>query len=168
METKFKLLVGAQADSNTFKRIIESFNRLASSHDTTGVKLMEGATQMLAGLRSLVSRGKPLTNLGLSAASIAGVVAGLDVLVNKLPSFDSSKKQQAISLLSNVNLGSNMSLGAVQSIADLAEQNPNRKMIQQLFAQYEEQNTPSDELTRLLGTLQMSVDKAISRASVDM
>jgi hypothetical protein len=119
---------------------------------------MESATQVLAGLRAIVSGGKPLTTSGLSAASVAGVVAGIDLLVKRFPDLDSTKKQRAVHVLHNMALGSNMTLGAVQALANLAEKNPERENIRNMFVQYEETNTPSSELVQFLSQLQQSVD----------
>lgn len=158
METKFNLIKSAQDVSEKNSNVQEHFNVFGKAIGVDGKSLMESATQVLAGLRAIVSDGKPLTTSGLSAASIAGVVAGVDLLVKRFPDLDATKQQRVAHVLHNVELGSRMTLGAVQAVANLAEKNPDRENIRNMFVQYEETGEPSPNLVQFLSQLQQSVD----------
>lgn len=162
MSTKFNMIQSAQETSDNYDDIHSNFSILAEQLGENKTELMESATYVLAGIRSLISKRRPLTSTGLSAASVAGVVSGIDVLLKTFPSLNPAKQERIAGILGKLELGSNMTLNAVQGIANLAEKNPDRDHIRQLFVDYEDGNHENDEeLIDMLGRLHQHVDRAL-------
>lgn len=166
-DKKLKLITGAQDKAQHDKMIVERIDTFAGSFGEDPKKLLEGATQVLAGLKTLISQGEPLTKTGLSPASLAGVVAGIQVLVNNVGKLEPAKKTKVLNVLGTLALGAGMSLQAVQAIAALAEKNPNRPQLQQAFDSYSKTSKPDQNLVKSLGQLQQQVDQATRTASID-
>jgi hypothetical protein len=165
MDTKYKLINSAQKRSDELQRIAENYKWLANTIKEDPKKLMEGATQVLAGLKAMMAAGQPLTKAGLSPASLAGVVAGLRVLSRALPKMaDPDKKLKALKVLTDLKIGGNMSTGAATSIAGLADRDPQLEELRAAFNQYAETGQPNPAVLKLLGQLQMEIDQAM-RAS---
>lgn len=167
MDTKYKLINNAQRRAEEIQQIAENYTRFAISIKEDPKTLMEGATQVLAGLKSLMGSGQPLTKAGLSPASLAGVVAGLRVLTRALPKMqDEAKKLKALKVLGGLSLGKSMSLGAVTAIANLADKDPQHDDLRAAFDQYAQSNKPNPELLKTLQQLQMEVDQAMRTTQV--
>jgi len=165
METKLKLISAAQTTNEQHRAIAENFNVFAKALNEDGKQLMEAATHVIAGIKQLMSGGQPLTQLGLSPASIAGIVAGIEVLVSHLPKLDNTKKPRVLKLLGDLALGSKMNLATVQAIANLAEKNPRIADIKAAFETYAKSNQADPAIIQLLGKMQQQVDSAISTAT---
>lgn len=162
MDTKFKLINNAQKRNEDLHQIAGNFKQLAEAINEDPNTLMEGATQVLAGLKSLMSSGQPLTKAGASPASLAGIVAGLRVLTRALPKMqDEAKKLKALKVLHSLQLGDKMSLGAATAIAGLAEKDPHVQDMRTAFEQYAQTSKPNAQLLKLLGQLQVEVDQAM-------
>lgn len=165
MDTKFKLIGKAQKRSEQITTIAENFKQFAKSIDHEPAPLMEAATQVLAALRELMQSGQPLTKLGLSPSSLGGLVAGIDVLTKALPNMaDQNKRDNALKVLGSLQLGGNMTTGVATALAQLAPKSQNAAAIKQAFEQYAETGQANPDIMKLLGNLQMEVDKA-SRTS---
>jgi hypothetical protein len=165
MDTKFKLINTAQKKSNDLLQIVENFKVIAKIANEDHIKLMEGATQVLAGLKAMITAGQPLTKAGMSPASLAGVIAGLQVVTSALPKItDPQKKQRALSILNDLTVGQNMSLGSATALANVAEKNPKLDDLRKAFDQYAQSGQPNPGLAQMLGQLQVLVDQAM-RAS---
>lgn len=163
--TKFRMINTAQKQDEEMSVIIENINTFAASIDMEPALLLEGATQMLAGLKSLVDAGQPLAKAGMSPENIANVVSGLRVLVTAMPRLtDPQKQQRAQSILSSIQLGKQMSLGAVTALANLASKDTQADDLRAAFAKYGQGGTPNPELSKVLGQLQVAADQ-VSRAA---
>ncbi len=167
MDTKFKLIGKAQQRAQHITTIAENFKQFAKTVDQKPAQLMEAATQVLAALRELMANGQPLTKLGLSPASLGGLVAGIDVLTKALPNMsDQNKRLNALRVLDGLKLGGGMTTGVAQALANLASKNQNADQIKAAFEQYAETGQANPEILKLLGNLQMEVDKAGRTANV--
>lgn len=165
MDTKYKLIGGAQKRAEDIQQIAENFKQLATSINEDPMALMEGATQVLAGLKAAMAAGQPLTKLGLSPASLAGVVAGIRVLTRALPKMsDPNKKLRALKVLGDLKVGDQMSLGSTTAIANLADKDPQLDELRNAFNQYGQSNQPNAQLLKVLGQLQVEIDQAMRAA----
>lgn len=164
-EKTFNLIGNAQKRAQNIQQIVENFKQVADENKSDYLDLMESATQLLAGVKNIMSTGGKLATSGLSPASLAGVVAGIRVLSRALPKItDPQKKIRALNVLSGLKIGKGMSLQSVTAIANLADKDPELEQLRQAFNDYAETGKPNSELLKVFGQLQIEVDQAIRAA----
>jgi hypothetical protein len=166
MATKYKLINEAQKRSDEIQQVVGNIKTLADFLQEDPVMLMENAIQVVAGLKGLMSAGKPLTQAGMSPSSVAGVVAGLRVLTRALPKItDEQKRTRALAVLGDIKMGEKMSLGSTTAIANLASKDPQADELRAAFEQYAKTGQPNPAVIKLLGQLQIELDQALRAAS---
>ena len=160
-EMKNKMIQGAQKRSEELQQIAENIKQFAQSIEEDPINLLEGATEVLAGLKQIISSGQPLNKVGVSPASVAGIVAGLRVLSKAAPQLPPEKQQRALKLMGSLKLGDKMSLGAATNISNLANRDPAADKLRAAFEQYAQSGRPNPDLLKLIGQLQGEVDQAM-------
>lgn len=146
--------------------VVEAFNSLAEEQKTTGEKLFEAVTHVLANIIATASQGAPIK--AMNASSLAGFMAGVETLAMALPKSNEQQKANALKVLQAASIGPDgLVTTSVASIAQLGAKKPDLSTkyagVVNKYLAAANSKTPDagKELVTVARQLQAAIDRAM-------